>query len=128
MKKSSMKKKAVLLIVYGAGILLLLTTLFSFFKDYLNARKIDAEISLLQQEIYDLQESNLKVAELIQYFDSANYAEKKAREELGLIKPGESVVIFPKNLSESKIATDKTLKEKNSNLRMWFQYFYGRQK
>ncbi len=108
-----------------AGVVLLVIIAMSFTKDFLRARKVNQEIMQLQNELSLLESKNIELNNLIQYFDSEIYAEKKARTELGLKKPGESVVIIPKNENEENLLANSTEMKKNeSNIIKWWKYFF----
>ncbi len=106
--------------------------IYSFGKDFIKNRQIEAEIINLNQQIYNLEKHNLELTELIKYFDSESYAERKARLELGLVKPGESTVIIPNSLAQNDILLPKAETEKNksrlSNIKKWWEYFFDKNK
>jgi len=125
MRKNNIKKTILFTLSYSAGLMFIALTVYFFAKDFVKSRQIDNEIQLLQSEIYKTGDKNLKLTELIKYFDSEAYAEQKARTELGLIKPGESVVIVPKILGSE--FTDTSTSESNeevSNIVKWWRYFF----
>ncbi len=67
--------------------------------------KKEAYRNSLQQEVLSLQEENKKLLETIQYLKNDRFfIEKKAREDLGLIKEGEEVFIIvdEKNVQPAK--------------------------
>lgn len=68
---------------------------FSYVKDYRRTREINRELELAQQEIAALQSRKVELQDLLKYFDSEAYAETRARLELGLVRPGEKVIVVP---------------------------------
>lgn len=126
MRSQILTTKLLRALLYTGGTILLCITVYFFAKDYFKARKIDAEITGLQQELVTVQENNFKLAELIKYLDSDDYAEYKARIELGLVKPGESVVVFPQETQENKnLLAQKTDPTEQTNIGLWWDYFFG---
>jgi cell division protein FtsB len=94
----------------------------------------------LQKEV-DLKRRQLQLAELQKdslelqkrYYETNEYKELAARESLGLVMPGEKVLILPDN-SESAKQTDKKssassdlaiAQDKTSNLEQWLNFLFG---
>lgn len=124
MKKEKIKRHLPNIFFLG-GILILAIIAFSFSKDFIRANKINVEIKGLENELTMLQQKNIELNKLLKYFDSEAYAEKKARTELGLKKPGESVVIVPKSTVEESISENSTVSEDDSRFKKWWNYFFG---
>ena len=65
------------------------------------------------------------------YYQTDEYKELAVRERLGLVTPGESVLILPENSAEAKAADDiatnvsatKIIKESNFN--QWINFLFG---
>ena len=97
----------------------------SFSSEFIRARKINEEIMTLQNEITVLQQKNTELGDLIKYFDSESYAERKARTELGMRKPDENVLIIP----ETSVLRDASQPGSASqfsdldNPHRWWEYF-----
>ena len=116
-------------IFFCGGVVLLVVIAVSFTKDFMRSRKVNQEIQALEDELSGLENKNIELNNLIKYFDSEVYAEKKARTELGLKKPGESVVIIPKNENEKNLQielSDNSVKD--SNVVKWWKYFFQKPK
>ena len=63
----------------------------------LQSRQLNERENRLQAEISDLQQRYERLDALRQYLDSDEYIEAVAREELGLVRKGEtSIVVIPK--------------------------------
>jgi len=90
----------------------------------------------LQQEL-DLKNRDKLVAEIQyetlqyeqKYIQSSEYQEIAARDKLGLVKPGEQVLLFPDdgtsesaNSSESNSSSTKT---EDSNFSQWVNFLFG---
>ncbi len=92
------------------------------------------EVSLLEQEKVALQKSN-------EYKKSEEFIEKTAREDLNMVKPGESVYVVKdfKKPSEKSVASvvgnvlsaksvtlvgAKTITQRAENLRLWWELFF----
>lgn len=69
---------------------------------------LQKQISRLQQEnqVRDLENQNLALQN--QYYDTDTYRELQARRSFGLAKPGEAVIIVPKEVALSKLIPDET--------------------
>lgn len=84
---------------------------------------VDARIANLRTQVNELHQEEVKLNELLKYFDSEAYAEQKARLEFGLAKPGESVVVV------SSLPVTETVERQSppaNNLVRWWRYFFGK--
>ena len=109
------------------GSLLLVLATYSFSKDFIRNYKLDKEIAALETEMNNLKQNNVKLTDLIRYFDSESYIEEKARLELGLMKPGESLVLVPKKIADENSDINKSVAmiiENSPNLKKWWRYFF----
>lgn len=97
----------------------------SYVKDYRRSRALDRELKSLGQDVSTLQTRHVELSDLIQYFDSEGYAERRARLELGLAKSGEKVIVVPK---DREVAPDAPSLPPSSSTpwRSWWSYFFGR--
>jgi cell division protein FtsB len=87
-------------------------------------KKRELQLAQLQTESLQLQK---------RYYETDEYKELAARESLGLVTPGESVLILPENSEAAKNA-DKTVspvtqapssKDQTSNLEQWLNFLFG---
>jgi cell division protein FtsB len=100
---------------------------------YKNARQrfeVNGQIADLQKQIASLEASNNDLTKLGTYLQSDQYAEKKARLDMGLKMPGEHVAVIENSDSlASQFAdhnsADKSANEKKSNQLKWWNYFFG---
>jgi len=67
--------------------------IFTFSQGFYQAFQLKKEIKHLQSQLADLKVQNSKLQEEIKYMETPEAIEKIAREKLGLIKPGETVVM-----------------------------------
>ncbi|HHT37148.1 MAG TPA: septum formation initiator family protein [Firmicutes bacterium] len=81
---------------YGKIVLLLLIIWlgYAFGKGFMEHHRLRKEIARLTNEIQALELRNAQIREEIEYHRSEEYIEKVAREELGLVKPGETRFII----------------------------------
>jgi len=114
-------------IILVASICVLGYVVYSYAKDYYHSRQVYAEFLALKQEANRLQTRNVQLADLLRYFDSESYAESRARLELGLVKPGEKVVVVPSEGIDGNGPIEADLvqgKAPASPLRAWWAYFF----
>ncbi len=78
-----------------------------------------------QLELTELQRANLSLEK--NYYQTAEYQELAARESLGLVRPGESVLILPQNTVsiESTAAVAAATTTQASNLEQWINFLFG---
>ncbi|SHE42938.1 FtsB family cell division protein [Clostridium fallax] len=69
---------------------------FSFIRQEIAMNKIQKQINEKQEELQKLKEANEELKNEADTISSDQYIEKQARERLGMIKPGEKVVIEEK--------------------------------
>ncbi|NLJ75505.1 MAG: septum formation initiator family protein [Firmicutes bacterium] len=72
---------------------------FHFLKNASQNYKLKQDIITLQKEIEALELRGRQLEEEIANWQSPEYVERVAREELGLVKPGETVYILSKPLT-----------------------------
>ena len=101
---------------------------YFYFQDFRRSREIDQEINRLEQEKDALQVRNVQLGDLLRYLNSETYAEQRARLELGLVKPGERVVVVPPQANPPPPAKSppSPVEPSTSPLRGWWSYFFGR--
>lgn len=82
-----------------------------------------------QQRLLELETDNLTYEQ--RYYKSDEYKELAVRERLGLVKPGEKVVILPPN-SEAAKRADSTITNRQSavivppsNFQQWMNFIFG---
>jgi cell division protein FtsL len=98
---------------------------------YNNARQrfaVNSQITDLQKQISSLEASNSDLSKLQTYLQSDQYAEKEARLDLGLKKPGEHVAVIENSnyLSDTLGSSEeKTVADNRSNAAKWRDYFFG---
>ncbi len=82
--------------IYYIMIILTVFILFIGFKFYINYQKINdlkSEITQLKQNIEETQVENEELKKQLQGMNDLDYIEKVARQKLGLVKPGELLLI-----------------------------------
>lgn len=93
----------------------------SYYQDY----QVKKEIDRLKNEAAILEEKKFKSFELLAYFKSDEFLEKRARLEMNLVKPGEQVAVV-KGLNEETggQTKDNMLKSDLPNYKKWWDYFF----
>lgn len=81
---------AIFPLLAAAGVLFVLVTIGGKAEEGYQLRQ---EATALQQHINQLQKDNRQLSQKLDYYKSDQYIEKVAREELGLMRPGEIPVI-----------------------------------
>ena len=81
-----------------------------------------------QLELTELQKTSLELQQ--RYYQTSEYQELAAREALGLVQPGESVLILPENSQAAKSADTATVTstqvvDQTSNLEQWVNFLFG---
>ena len=84
-----------------------------------------------QLQLAELQKDSLELQK--RYYETNEYKELAARESLGLVMPGEKVLILPENSDAAKEADSKGARsagetiavDKTSNLEQWLNFLFG---
>lgn len=93
----------------------------SYYQDY----QVKREIDRLKKEVAALEEKKIKSFELLSYFNSEEFLEKRARLEMNLVKQGEQVVVI-KGLNQEVGGQIKNnmIKFDLPNYKKWWDYFF----
>ncbi|SMB86405.1 Septum formation initiator [Desulfonispora thiosulfatigenes DSM 11270] len=81
-------------------IIFLLYLIISFILGIFKAYSLKKDIASLRNEVESLQKVNYQLQKEVEYIKSPEAIEKLAREKLGLVKPGEIVVMPSKEARE----------------------------
>lgn len=100
----------------------------SLYKSY----QIDRFIQKTEEENSKLDRANTLLVEDYEYYRSDAYKEKIAKQNFGLVRPGEEVIILsPENAAfrtseEVVVAANKAYYQSLSNPQKWFLFFFDR--
>ncbi len=86
--------------------------------------QIEKEVSSLEEQISLLGQDNLKLSELLGYFQKESFKEKEARAKLNFKKPGEKVIILTPSEEEPMTEEELQKEEEISNIQKWWNYFF----
>ena len=131
--KRGLWRSKILAVINLAVIILVL---FPLAKKINQQRALRREIKELETEAERIDDKNKDLGDLLNYLQSDGFAEKEARLNLDLKKPGEKVVIvkdaarLPTAPEQSKSVfnipgLDKKTAEIKSNPRKWLDYFFN---
>ncbi|HEX3032620.1 MAG TPA: septum formation initiator family protein [Bacillota bacterium] len=109
-KLQNKRKRLVLTIamVYG------LAVIFSFGHQFFQMQEIQRDMENVQSQIQDMQQRNRELRQEVGRLNTDSYVERIAREKLGLVKPGETVLLQaqvnskmePRQIESGKAAPD----------------------
>ncbi len=99
----------------------------AFIRSYYQDYQVKKEIERLQKEAAAMESKKLKSLELLNYFQSEEFVEKKAREEMNLVKPGEQAAIVRDlgGVQKSGQPSDNMIKSDLPNYKKWWNYFFN---
>lgn len=78
-------------------------------------------VRVRERELSRLQQDNLQLEKKIGDMKSESYVERIARDQLGMIKEGETIVMLPENASFSGTQSTQNIM---SNWRQWWGLFF----
>ncbi|HNV96773.1 MAG TPA: septum formation initiator family protein [bacterium] len=126
------QKESLFFRIFSSKIFFVFVLVFSIYlatnlyKDLQQRQRVKQEIKNLQNQINEVDKQNSDLKNLIGYFETDEYAESFAREKLGLKKPGEKIIILPK---QEEIENNSSINEEKSriygNMRLWWDYFFA---
>ncbi|RJR32195.1 hypothetical protein C4569_00575 [Candidatus Parcubacteria bacterium] len=126
-RPKKIKKGSLFIKIFSSGLAVFIVSVVfvSFLKNYLESRKVDNQIRMIEYEISRIETENAKISELIKYFDSQAYAEQIARSQFSMQKEGEEVVVINDG-DTGTVNQDKKnnkLETELSNPQKWLRYF-----
>ncbi|MFN2362692.1 MAG: septum formation initiator family protein [Halarsenatibacteraceae bacterium] len=74
-------------------IFVLIIFTYQIFNNYSQINELEKSIEETEAEIDETKESNLELERELSLVDNPDYIERLAREKLGLVKPGEELII-----------------------------------
>ncbi len=93
-----------------------------------NNASLQGQIGQLQRDVSQLKEDNAELGYQIEYYKTDAYKEKAARAKLGLQKPGETLVILPRDkisATQTPAEAAKTKTSKTANWVQWWHFLFG---
>ncbi|HCC22932.1 TPA: hypothetical protein DF272_02005 [Candidatus Falkowbacteria bacterium] len=104
---------------------------FFSIKEYINKKKLDAEILALNQELQTLTAAKQDFLQTIDHYNSDFFVEQEARTKLNMKKPGENVVVVKlDDVNRVNAETDGananyTAGGSMSNFVRWWNFFFN---
>jgi cell division protein FtsL len=113
---------------YLLGTTLLFIVSISLVKSSFQVFKSKGRLDIVKEEITKLEEEKKKLESEIEYKQTQEYIEEKARNDLNLIKPGEKVYVVVgediKSSSESNVLSGSSEREKeNIKDKSWYSWY-----
>lgn len=118
-------------VIVIAGFVVVAYMLYNLTVSIYENYQIDVHIESFQERNEELKDENLEKLESYQYYTSEKYIEKIAKQNLGLINPGEEVVVITEEdndtILEAEYEESQTMAMRNSwsNTRKWWEFFFG---
>jgi cell division protein FtsB len=114
----SLTRVVILLAVGVVGYLL-----FSAVGDTLLSLRLSSDQQRLEQQISDLRQQHDRLQEIRDYLQTDAYIEGVARRVLGLVRPGETLVIVSSNVTPAPAATPGA--DAKTDTQSWWERLYG---
>lgn len=106
--------------------LMLLFILISLGREIVRQINIKKELNYLETHVSDLELENQKLLKQLEEIKTEYFAEKAARLKMGLMKPGERLIVVLPN-EELKQNKEQEIKSKGifTNLKLWWCCFFS---
>jgi cell division protein FtsB len=120
--------KLVIVVELILVIYLLNTLTVSVYRGY----QIDQVIKQFEQDNNRIADDNRKKSEDYDYFTSPNYIEKIAKQNLGLVNPGEEVIVLPASSTDQTNTSSSQDNQESPDLidlstdQKWWLFFFDR--
>lgn len=104
---------------------------YSLTKNVYESYKVDKYIEQFQEENDRIEAENRQKSEDYLYFTSEEYIDKIAKQNLGLINPGEEVIVLSDQVLNEEVdgsSSDNVITTKYdtmSNSEKWWEFFFG---
>lgn len=121
-------------IILTAEFILLAYMLYVLSTSLYKSYQVDRFIKNAEQENMELERDNSLLAADYEYYRSDAYKEKMAKQNFGLIRPGEEVIILaPEGKEfltgeERAVSATKEYYNSLSNPKKWYMFFFDRQR
>lgn len=112
-------------LILGVTAIVAVLILFSLAQEMNRRWQVQREISRLETEVNKMERRVVELNQLNEYFSTADYKERLAREQLNFRAPGEKVVLIPERATGEKEAAEKEPEEQllSIPLRWWYLFF-----
>ena len=110
-KRSNLKFK-----LKGPSVILLILLGFLFYSfggQVVEMYNVQKELKNIQVQMDDLRTKNADLRKQVEQLNSAAYVEREAREKLGLVKPGEKVILEAKPGAKGRVLTGNAKDNEN---------------
>ncbi len=129
LQHTSQATKIILIVEFLLVAYLLYALTVNVYKSY----TLDAHIKTFEQENISIEDENSKKNADFQYYTSEQYIDKIAKQNFGLVNPGEEVIILPVD-PNSQVNADGTVTSaaskddfgQLSNPQKWWKFFFDR--
>ncbi len=131
MNRYNVEEFGAMRVVLIVGCLLVVYMLYSLTVSIYDNYQIEQHIAEFESRNEELRKENRKKLEDFQYYTSQEYIEKVAKTNLGLINPGEQVIIIPDEEfiilteGEDMAKINEQIRNSWSNPKKWWMFFFS---
>ncbi len=100
--------------------------IFGLVRDIWQLLHADERVKEATDRLTKTRQENKVLKDKLQYYQSDEFLETQIRDKLQLIKPGETMVILPDNLSPEtdEVVASKSSSEELANWQKWLKLFW----
>lgn len=120
--KRLLHSKVYLWILVAIALLIVIGYTRAYYKNYL----VNKQIEQIQSEIGKMEQKKIESLDILKYVMSDEFVEEKARVELNMKKPGESVAFVSPDAAQIQTSAADYSQDGLTTPRKWFNYFFRR--
>lgn len=106
-------------IIIIAGLVLVAYMIYGLTVSIYEAYQLDQHIASFEEKNEKLREENLKKLEDYKYYTSEAYVDKIAKQNLGLVNPGEEVIVLTEGETQSFPELEEKVMAKQRSMANW---------
>ncbi len=114
-------KKLILL----TGITVLTLLFFAVRKETEKNKQIRENVRQLEEKILSLKQEETSLAGLIEFFQTADFKEREIKQQLGMQKPDEKVIVITRDTNPELKHPDENDDQPKNNLVKWWNFIFN---
>jgi len=107
------------------GIAVLVLLFFAIRKENEKTKHVREEVKKLEEKISSLKSEETGLAGLIEFFQTSDFKEREIKQQLGMQKPDEKVIVITRDNNPELSHPDETSNQSENNLTKWWNFIFN---